>query len=164
MKKLDLIVVLFVVLSIVVGGVVLAASPWLAKIEGNGILRGDYLLSEYGVIETDIGWNFKVKAADDTVVGNLNIVEKLVGEGPPNHFQLTGADVKTFFAKCGTDELRVEGTNEAGQTVAAHFRGVGNSSKPKTVWYWVKRDGSFITNCGTQLALDGDDFTIECNP
>jgi hypothetical protein len=163
MKKLDLIVILFMVLSIVVGGVVLAVSPWAAKMEGNGILSGGHL-PKYDVVETDIGWNFKVKAADNTVVGNLNIVEKLVEEGPPRHFQLTGAEVDMLSYNCTTDELRVEGTNGAGQRVAAHFRGYNNISFPNTVWYWVKIEGSFITNCGTRLTLDGDDFTIDCNP
>ena len=168
MKKLDLIVVLSVVLSIVVGGVVLAVSPWAAKMEGNGILS-EGALPNYDVVETDIGWNFKVvKATDNTVVGNLNIVEKLVGEGPPRHFQLTGAEVDTLYYSCDDDELRVEGTNEAGQRVAAHFRGSSNPSYPNTVWYWVKVEvgGSFIfiTNCGNRLTLDGDDFTIDCNP
>ncbi len=163
MKKLDLIVVLFVVLSIVVGGVVLAASPWAAKMEGNGILSGGVLPS-YDVVETDIGWNFKVKATDDTVVGNLNIVEKLVEGDPPRHFQLTGAEVDMLDYSCGSDELRVEGTNEAGQRVAAHFRGSTNTSYPNTVWYWVKVEGNLITNCGGRLTLAGDDFTIDCNP
>jgi len=163
MKRLDLIVVISVVLSIVVGGVVMAVSPWAAKMEGNGILGGGVLPS-YDVVETDIGWNFKVKATDNTVVGNLNIVEKLVEEGPPHHFQLTGAEVDTLYYSCDNDELRVEGTNEAGQRVAAHFRGSSNPSYPNTVWYWVKVDDTFITNCGDRLTLDGDDFTIDCNP
>ena len=165
MKKLDLVVVLFVVLSIVVGGVVLAASPWLAKIEGNGILRGDYLLLKYGVVETDIGWNFKVKQSGGLVEGHLNIVEKLDGGGV-RHFQLRGADVDrvTDFS-CANDSLRVEGTNEAGQRVAAHFRGYKNTDDPNTVYYWVKVEvgGQFITSCGGRLTLDGD-FTIDCSP
>ena len=163
MKKLNLIVVLSVVLSIVVGGIVLAVSPWAAKMEGNGILSGGALPS-FDVIETDIGWNFKVKQSDGLVEGHLNIVEKLDGGGV-RHFQLTGADVdKVTDFSCANDSLRVEGTNEADQRVAAHFRGYNNTGDPNTVWYWVKVDGTLITNCGARLTLVGPEFTIDCSP
>lgn len=163
MKRLIAIAVAVVLLLTLGASAALAASRWQAKMEGNGILSGGALPS-YGVEETDIGWNFKVKADDPTAVnGNLNIVEKLNG-GPPRHFQLSGAEVDKVYLNCENDELRVEGTNKVGQRVAAHFRGVNNPDYPKTVWYWVKVDGTYITNCGARLPLVGDDFTIDCNP
>lgn len=161
MKKLIAIALAVVMVFTLGTSAALAASPWVTKMEGNGILSGGSL-PYYSVVETDIGWNFKVKA-DGTVQGHLNIMEKL-GKGPPRHFQLSGAEVDTVSWDGGTDELRVEGTNEDGQRVAAHFRGVNNLGDPKTVWYWVKVDGNFITDCAARLPLVGDDFTIDCNP
>lgn len=162
MKRLIAIALAIVLVLTLGASAALAASRWQAKMEGNGTLSGGSLPT-YDVVETDIGWNFKVKAGDGTVNGQLNIVEKLNG-GPPRHFQLSGAEVDMAYLNVNTDELRVEGTNKAGQRVAAHFRGINNTSYPKTIWYWVKVDGTLITNTGARLPLVGDDFTIDSNP
>lgn len=146
-------------------------SKWAAKQEGNG-----WVEDQPGIETADLGWNFKFTKADGGMVyGNLNIVEKM-DEGENRHFKLNfnrnpiEADGGEVFVHCDTDEVRVEapglwkkpkGKDEE-VWVAAHFRGYNNPDYPNTVWYWVRKDGSYITNSEGRLDVYGDQFTTEC--
>jgi len=140
--------------------------PWTVKIEGNGIVVGPY----NGVDEADIGWNFKWNEATGEVHGQVNIVEKL-SDGSVRQFKLRGYQVfdvgnptvRPILFNCDTYEVRVEGDDDEGRRIAAHFRSDDNLSYPNTVWYWVKdADGTEITNTNARLDVSNP-FWIECN-
>jgi len=142
-----------------------AAQPWLGVMEGNGTV------AQPATLGADLGWCFRLaeKEGQYYVSGTLNIVEKL-GDGN-RHFQLKlkGALLASpMVYNLTTDEVRVEamgvwkkpGEQDEEVLIAAHFRGLGNTSFPCTVWYWVKSGSTYITNSNTRLPLTGDPFTI----
>lgn len=146
--------------------------PWQAKIEGNGTVSGS-TLSSYGVLEADLGWNFRM-TNDNRIAGNLNIVEKLEN-GKVRHFKVKideiDADdptVRPILFNCETGNgdarsVRIEVTMSDGSVIAAHFRDSLHTQFPNTVWYWVKdSSGNFITNTGARL-LVSNLFTLKCN-
>lgn len=134
-----------------------AKGPWVAKVEGNGYLSGGSLPS-YGVDETNLGWNFKVNAYGG-YNGQLNIIEKFDGQ-MLRHFKLFDYQVDNNRYSCETHEMRVEGTDDEGQRVAAHFRGWRNTQYPNSVWYWVKNGDGYITNTKARLTLDSPFFIL----
>jgi hypothetical protein len=157
MRKFAL--VLAVICLLVLGVTAYAGGPWAVKVDGNGYVSGGGLTG-YGVVETDLGWNMKMNF-DGNVQGQLNIVEKLDG-GTVRHFMLAGYElypvgdptVRPILFNCNTNEVRVEGLNDEGLTVAAHFRSPDHAVYPNTVWYWVRdSSGTYISNTATRLTL-----------
>ena len=65
--------------------------PWTAEIEGNGTISGGDLL-DYGVMETDIDWSFKLNEDTGEIKGRVNIIEKLYDGGVRN-LKLFGYEV-----------------------------------------------------------------------
>lgn len=137
-----------------------AHGPWEAKVQGDGALSGGSLPS-YGVNHANLGWNFKANS-DNLYNGQLNVVEKDEGGEMLNHYKLYGYQVDTKTYNCDTHEMRVEGFNDEGYRVAAHFRGYRNTSYPNSVWYWVKDGSTYLTNTGARLTLDKPFFVL-CN-
>lgn len=174
MKKRTLIALVVVLALAATVSVVWAGGPWAAKVEGNGTVSGGSLPS-YDVLETDIGWNFKWNADTGEVNGHLNIVEKLT-DGKVRHFQLTGAHVlpvgdptvRPILFNCASGggdarSVRVEGTDDQGRLIAAHFRDSEHSQYPSSVWYWVQdASGSYVTNTNARLTVSYP-FTMECS-
>jgi hypothetical protein len=174
MKK-RLFIALIVLLALTAtASLVWAGGPWEVKVEGNGIVSGGSLPS-YGVVETDIGWNFKMNFNSE-VQGHLNIVEKLT-DGTTRHFQLHGYEVlpvgdpggRPILFNCVDDgssdsrSVRVEGYDSEGRLVAAHFRDSEHNTLPSTVWYWVQDPpGNYITNTNARLSVSNL-FAMECS-
>lgn len=156
MKKVA--VALVVISALLLAVTAYAGGPWKVKFDGNGYVSGGGL-SGYDVVETDLGWNMKMNFEGD-VQGQLNIVEKLE-DGGVRHFMLAGYEVipvgdptqRPVVFNCDTEEVRVEGTNADGLTVAAHFRSPDHATYPNTVWYWVMDSGSYVTNTAARLTL-----------
>jgi hypothetical protein len=172
MKKW-LITIIVMLLSLLFTASVFAGGPWTVKVEGNGIVSGGSLPS-YSVLETDIGWNFKWNEDTDEVNGQLNIVEKLT-DGTVRHFKLSGVQVddvgnpasRPILFNCaagGGDgrSVRVEGYDNQGQLVSAHFRDSEHTQFPNSVWYWVQGSSGYITNTNARLTLSFP-FTMECD-
>lgn len=149
-------IIFLTVLLIFVASVAYAGGPWKVKIEGNGYLFGPFY---GGVVKTDIGWNMKYNADSGQVKGQLNIVETLA-DGSNRHFKLSGYQVypvgdptaKPIVIKC--NEVRVEGFDDSGRAISAHFRPPSHPIYPNTIWYWVKdSSGAFISNTFARLPL-----------
>jgi hypothetical protein len=146
-----------------------SGGPWTVNLEGNGIISGGDLL-DYGVIETDLVWNFKLNEHTGEVKGQVYIVEKLF-EGGVRHFKLFGYEVydagdpnqRPVLFDCDDYEVRVQGIDDKGQEIAVHFRSKDNIVAPNTIWYWVKRrpDGNYITNTNDGLSVSNL-FWMEC--
>lgn len=170
MRKLFVMVGMAASLVILLATAVQAGGPWSVKVEGNGIVTG----ADYDVMETDIGWNFKWNADTGEVNGHLNIVEKLMGGGT-RHFQLSGDQVmpvgdptvRPILFNCNamnsdSRSVRVEGYDDDGNRIAAHFRDSEHYMYPNTVWYWVQDPaGNYITNTNARLPVSNP-FTMEC--
>jgi hypothetical protein len=173
MKKITLIALIVVLVLAATVSLVCAGGPWAVKVEGNGTVNGGSLPS-YGVLETDIGWNFKWNVDTGEVNGHLNIVEKRT-DGTVRHFQLSGAQVlpvgdptgRPILFNCASGggdarSIRVEGWDDQGRLIAAHFRDSEHSQYPSSVWYWVQdASGSYITNTNARLTVSYP-FTMEC--
>ena len=172
MKKRVLIGLVVVLALAAAASVVRAGGPWEVKIEGNGTVSGGSLPS-YGVVEADVGWNMKMNF-DGQVQGHLNIVEKLT-DGTTRHFELYGYEVfpvgnpavRPILFNCASGggdarSVRVEGWDDQGRRVAAHFRDSQHTQYPSSVWYFVQDPlGTYITNTNARLTVSNP-FTMEC--
>jgi hypothetical protein len=162
------------VLTLLLSTMSYAGGPWEVKIEGNGMVDPFTSSGEVEVCGTDLGWNFKMNY-DGQVNGQLNIVEKLC-DGSIRHFKLAGYQVYDvgdpssrpilFNCAAGTDDarsVRVEGWNDDGLCVSAHWRDSQHATMPNTVWYWVQDSGgNFITNTNARLPVSNP-FTMVCS-
>jgi hypothetical protein len=173
MKRRMLIVLVVVLALTATAAVVWAGGPWEVKVEGNGTVSGGSLPA-YDVVEADVGWNFKMNF-DGEIQGQLNIVEKLT-DGTTRHFKLYGYQVypvgnpasRPILFNCASGggdarSVRVEGWDDQGRLIAAHFRDSEHSQFPSTVWYWVQNaSGSYISNTNARLTVSYP-FTMECS-
>jgi hypothetical protein len=146
-----------------------SGGPWSAEIEGDGIVSGGDL-PDYGVIEAEIGWNFKWNKDTGEVKGQLNIVEKLY-DGGVRHFKLFGYEVyevgkplkRPILFDCDNYQVRVQGRDEDGREIAMHLRSKDNIVAPNSIWYWVKSaaDSDYISNSNGRLPVSNL-FWMEC--
>jgi hypothetical protein len=142
---------------------------WTAKLEGSGIVKGGNLPT-YGVIETDLDWNFNFNEDTGEVQGRVNLVEQL-SDGGVRRLKLSGAEVyevgdpakRPILFDCGNYEVRVQGIDDQGREIAVHFRSKDNITAPNTVWYWVKTkpDGTYIANTDAELSVSNL-FWMDC--
>lgn len=173
MNKKFITIIFVILLCLCFVGIASAGGSWKVSESGNGVVSGGYL-PYYGVVESDIGWNFKWNSTTGDVNGHLNIVEKL-NNGKVRHFKLYGYQVMPvedptlpwILFNCGYDgrwarAVRVEGVDKEGNTIAAHFRDSENFEYPNTIWYWVKDpSGKVITNTYGPLVVSAP-FTMVC--
>jgi hypothetical protein len=142
---------------------------WTVKLEGSGVVKGGNL-SAYGVLETDLDWNFRFDEDTGEVQGRVNLVENL-SDGGVRRLQLSGAEVyeigdpakRPILFDCVNYEVRVQGIDEQGREIAVYFRSKDNITAPNTIWYWVKSrpDGDYIANTDTALSVSNL-FWMEC--